>query len=143
MPKSKAGTISRRGADSRRFEEVKGSAQIVKDAVALLDERLAAGIQRPNNCNSGSASKGASTLPTAATRYNDFRPMPNEGIALLNDRLDEMRLQENFDLVQERVERSHDLVDVAVELVNGRVSRNTGLRRKALHPGNDPVRGQS
>ena len=38
--------------------------------------------------------------------------------ALLNDRSDEMRLQENFQLDQKLVEGSHDLVDVAVELVN-------------------------
>jgi len=39
-------------------------------------------------------------------------------IALLNDRLDEMRSQENFQLVRKLVEWSHDLVDVAGELVN-------------------------
>jgi hypothetical protein len=78
MPKSKAGAANRRGVDSRRFEEVsKNSGQIVKDAAALLDEELAAG-RRPNKCNSGSASKGASTLPTSATPYNDFRPMPTK-----------------------------------------------------------------
>jgi hypothetical protein len=46
MPKSKAGAANRRGADSRRFEEVsRSSAQIAKDAAALLDDELAAGIQ--------------------------------------------------------------------------------------------------
>jgi hypothetical protein len=46
MPKSKAGTANRKGADFRRFEEIgKSPAQIVKDAAALLDEELAAGIE--------------------------------------------------------------------------------------------------
>ena len=44
-----------------------------------------------------------------------FQANAHEVIALLNDRLDEMRSQENFELVQKLVERSHDL---AVELVN-------------------------
>ena len=40
--------------------------------------------------------------------------------ALFNDRSDEMRSQEYVQLDQKLVERGHDLVDVAVELVNSR-----------------------
>ena len=116
----------------------------MKDAVALLDERLAAGIQATKQLQQRFRKQGRRIDPAdCGDALQRFQADAHEGIALLNDRLDEMRSQENFDLVQERVERSHDLVDVAVELVNGRVSRNTGLRRKALHPGNDSVRGQS
>src|SRR5215469_3675572 len=144
MPKPKAGTTNRRSAKSSRFEDVsKSSAQIVKDAAALLDEELAAGITAAKQVQQRFRKEGRIDPADFGDALQRFQADAHEVIALLNDRLDEMRSQENFELVQERVERSHDLVDVAVELVNGRVSRNTGLRRKALHPGNDSVRGQS
>ena len=119
MPKSKAGTANRRGADSRRFEQVsKSSAQIVKDAATLLDEELAAGIQAAKQVQQRFRKQGRIDPADFSDALRRFQADAHEVIGLLNDRLGEMRSQENFQLVQKLVERSQDLVDVAVELVN-------------------------
>ena len=44
--------------------------------------------------------------------------MRTRSFTLLNDRRNEMRSQENFDVVKNLVNRSHDMVDLAVEMVN-------------------------
>ena len=119
MPKSKAGTANRRGADPRRFEEVsKSPAQIVKDAAALLDEKLAAGIEAAKQVQQRFRKQGRIDPADFSDALKPFQADGHEVIALLNDRLDEMRSQENFQLVRKLVEWSHDLVDVAGELVN-------------------------
>jgi hypothetical protein len=128
MPKSKAGTAgqrsdakgNRRSPNASRFEEVsKNSAQIVKDAAALLDEELAAGIQAAKQVQQRFRKEGRIDPADFSDALQRFQADAHEVIALLNDRLNEMRSQENFEVVQKLVERSHDLVDVAVELVNG------------------------
>src|SRR5215469_17628471 len=116
MPKPKAGTTNRRSAKSSRFEDVsKSSAQIVKDAAALLDEELAAGITAAKQVQQRFRKEGRIDPSDFSDALQRFQANAHEVIALLNDRLDEMRSQENFELVQKLVERSHDL---AVELVN-------------------------
>jgi hypothetical protein len=119
MPKSKARTANRRGADSRRCEEISNSsAQVVKDAAALLDEELAAGIQTAKQVQQRFRKRGRIDPADFSDALQRFQADAHEVIGLLNDRLDEMRSQENFQLVRKLVQRSHDLVDVAVELVN-------------------------
>lgn len=128
MPKSKAGNAgqqsglkgNRRTANSGRFEEIsKSTAQIVKDAAALLDEELAAGVNAAKQAQQRFRKEGRIDPAEFRDALQRFQADAHEVIALLNDRLDEMRSQENFELVEKLVERSHDLVDVAVELVNG------------------------
>jgi len=120
MPKSKAGTANRRNRNSRRLEEVsKSSAQIVKDAAALLDEELAAGIQAAKQVQQRFRKEGRIDPADFSDALSRFQADAHEVIALLNDRLNEMRSDENFKLVKKLIDRSHDLVDVAVEVVNG------------------------
>jgi hypothetical protein len=120
MPKAKAKTASRRSANSGRFEEVsKSSAQIVKDAAALLDEELAAGIQAAKQVQQRFRKEGRIDPADFSDALQRFQADAHEVIALLNERLNEMRSDQNFELVKKLVDRSHDLVDVAVELVNG------------------------
>src|SRR5215467_12958356 len=119
MPKAKAGTGNRRSANSGRFEEVsKSTAQIVKDAAALLDEELAAGVKAAKQVQQRFRKEGRIDPADFADALQRFQADAHEVIALLNDRLNEMRSDENFQLVKKLVDRSHDLVDVAVELVN-------------------------
>jgi hypothetical protein len=128
MPKSKPGNTSqrsdaksnRRSANSGRFEEVsKSSAQIVKDAAALLDEELAAGIQAAKQVQQRFRKEQRIDPADFSDALQRFQADAHEVIGLLNDRLNEMRSQENFQPVQKLLERSHDLVDLAVELVTG------------------------
>lgn len=128
MPKSKSGNAtqraaakgSSRGANSGRFEEVsKSSAQIVKDAAALLDEELAAGIQAAKQVQQRFRRGGRIDPADFGDALQRFQADAHEVITLLNDRLNEMRSDENYKMVKKLIDRSHDLVDVAVEMVNG------------------------
>jgi hypothetical protein len=120
MPKAKAGTANRRSANSGRFEEVsKSTAQIVKDAAALLDEELAAGITAAKQVQQRFRKEGRINPADFGDALQRFQADAHEVIALLNDRLNEMRTDENYQIVKKLVDRSHDLIDVAVDLVNG------------------------
>ena len=120
MPKAKAGSANRRSANSGRLEEVsKSTAQIVKDAAALLDEELAAGITAAKQVQQRFRKEGRIDPADFGDALQRFQADAHEVIALLNDRLNEMRSDENYQVVKKLVDRSHDLVDVAVELVNG------------------------
>jgi hypothetical protein len=120
MPKAKAGSTNKRSAKSGRLEEVsKSTAQIVKDAAALLDEELAAGITAAKQVQQRFRKEGRIDPADFGDALQRFQADAHEVIALLNDRLNEMRSDENYQVVKKLVDRSHDLVDVAVELVNG------------------------
>jgi hypothetical protein len=120
MPKAKAGSTKKRSANSGRLEEVsKSTAQIVKDAAALLDEELAAGITAAKQVQKRFRKEGRIDPADFGDALQRFQADAHEVIALLNDRLNEMRSDENYQVVKKLVDRSHDLVDVAVELVNG------------------------
>ena len=81
MPKSQGKTSqrsdrkdNRKGAGSARFEGIsKSTAQIVKDAAALLDEELAAGIVAANQVQR----RFRKDIPrTSAKHCRGFRPTP-------------------------------------------------------------------
>jgi len=84
MPKSKGKTSqrsdrkdNRKGAASARFEGIsKRTAQIAKDAAALLDEELAAGIVAANRVRGVSARIDGLIPRTSAKHCRGFRPTP-------------------------------------------------------------------
>jgi hypothetical protein len=128
MPKSKTqGTApgsytssGKKAADPGRLDQIsRSTSQIVKDAAALLDEELAAGIVTANQVQQRFRKEGRIDARDFSSALQRFQTDAHEVIRLLNDRLNEMRSQENFDLVKNLVDRSHDMVDLAVELVNG------------------------
>jgi len=128
MPKSKAGTAGqrsnatgdKRGANSGRFEAVsKSTAQIVQDAAALLDEELATGIKAAKQVQQRYRREQRVDPADFSEALQRFQADAHEVIGLLNDRLNDMRSEENYQIVRKLVDRSHDLVDLAVELVNG------------------------
>jgi hypothetical protein len=116
--KSKAGG-GRKSATSGRLEEMSNStAQIVKDAAALLDQELAAGIVAANQVQRRFRDEGRVDPKDFNVALQRFQANAHEVIRLLNERLDDMRSNENFATVRSLMDRSHDVVDLAVELVN-------------------------
>ena len=83
------------------------------------DEELAAGIVAANQVQKRFRQERRIDAGDFSNALQKFQADAHEVIQLLNDRLNEMRSQENFDLVKSLVDRSHDMVDLAVELVNG------------------------
>ena len=138
MPKSKVQDTAQRSDASRnrksgRLDDVsKSTAQIVKDAAALLDEELAAGIVAANQVQKRLRKEGRVDPQDFSSALQRFQADAHEVIKLLNDRLNDMRSQENFDLVKNLVNRSHDMVDIAVELVNGSAEIATQLANSPI-----------
>jgi len=141
MPKSKATGSPGRGKTDRnsknstsgRFEGVgKSTAQIVKDAAALLDEELAAGIVAANQVQRRFRKEGRIDPADFSNALQRFQADAHEVITLLNDRLNDMRSQENFEVVQSLVNRSHDMVDLAVEMVNSSAEIATQLANSPI-----------
>ena len=123
MAKSKAqagvSSAGRKNASAKRLEQAsKSTAQIVQDAAALLDEELAAGIVAANQVQQRFRKEGRIDPRDFSGALQRFQANAHEVITLLNDRLDEMRSDENMTVVKNLVARSHDMVDLTVEMVN-------------------------
>lgn len=141
MPKAKVqntargegGNRVRKGADPGRLNRVsKSTAQIVKDAAALLDEELAAGIVAANQVQQRFRKERRVDPRDFSDALQRFQADAHEVIKLLNDRLNDMRSQENFDLVENLIDRSHDMVDLAVEMVNSSAEIATQLANSPI-----------
>lgn len=141
MPKPKgndkvgAGKTSRnpKNAFSGRFEQMsKSTSQIVKDAAALLDEELAAGVVAANQVQKRFRKEGRVDPADFSDALQRFQADAHEVITLLNDRLNDMRSDENFEVVKNLVNRSHDMVDLAVEMVNSSAEVATQLANSPI-----------
>ncbi len=139
MPRSKEHNNQRTSANrgpkrsSGRFEAIsQSSAQIVKDAAALLDQELAEGIVAANQVQKRFREERRIDPADFSNALQRFQADAHEVIQLLNDRLNDMRSQENSDLVKNLLDRSHDLVDLAVELVTGSAEIATQLAQSPI-----------
>lgn len=140
MPKSKnkskaQSTDASRGKQrkSQRFDDIsKSTSQIVKDAAALLDEELAAGIVAARQVQERFRKEQRIDPADFSDALQRFQADAHEVISLLNQRLNEMRSDENFEVVQKLVSRSHDVVDLAVEMVNGSAEIATKLLNSSI-----------
>jgi hypothetical protein len=104
----------------------------VKDAAALLDEELAAGTLASKQVQGRFRQERRVDQADFSDALQRFQADAHEVITLLNDRLNDMRSQENFALVKNLVNRSHDMVDIAVDMVNSSAE-------VATHLANSPI----
>jgi len=98
----------------------------------LLDEELAAGIVAANRVQRRFRKDRRVDPADFSKALQRFQTDAHEVITLLNDRLSEMRSQENFEVVKNLVDRSHDMVDLAVELGQWQ-RRNGNSARELVH----------
>lgn len=127
-----------RGSGDRRKAGLgsigRSSAQIVKEAAALLDEELAAGIvaakqvqrrfQRDRHIDPGDFKKV----------LEKFQVDAHEVVGLLDEQFSEARLKENSQIVRRLLRNTHDVVDLAVEVVHMGVEIADQLARANLKP---------
>ena len=151
MPKSKARDDnprqnpagSRKGTGSARLEEAsRSTAKIVQDAAALLDEELAAGIVAAGKVQQRFRDERRIDPQDFSSALQRFQADAHEVLKLLNDRLGEMRSDENFQVVRNLFDRSHDMVDLAVELVNSSAEVATQLANSPIVKENLGSRGK-
>ena len=121
------------GATSGRLNQIsKSTAQIVKDAAALLDEEVAAGIVAAKQMQRRFQKERRIDPTDFKGALEKFQGDAHEVINLLNDRLADMRLQENFELIKRFVEKTHDVVDLAAEFVNSSAEIVNQLTKSSL-----------
>lgn len=120
---AKRGPVRRRarGAESRsdQFKGIsRAGSQIVRDAAALLDEEIAAGIVAARNVQQRFQKQRQVDPADLKDALQRFQGDAHEVVSLLNDQFTELRAEENAELVKRMVTNAHDLVDVVVGVVN-------------------------
>src|SRR5215467_8897163 len=109
----------RPSARSPRLDSIsRNTSQIVKDAAALLDEEVAAGIVAARRMQQRFQKERRIAPSDFQDALQKFQADAHEVISLLNDQISEIRSEENVQLAKRMVSRTHDVVDLAVELVN-------------------------
>jgi hypothetical protein len=105
--------------NARRFEQIgKSSAQIVQDAAALLDEEVAAGIVAAKKMQERFQKERRIDPSDFKDALQRFQGDAHEVINLLNQQVGQLRSEENAEVVTGLVNKSHDLLDLVVGLVN-------------------------
>lgn len=126
MPGRKSSPASRRAGKSKhssrnakRLNRISGStSQIVKQAAALLDEEVAAGVVAARKMQQRFRKERRVDPADFKEALQKFQGDAHEVVHLLNGQVDEMRSGENSALVKRLLSHSHDILDLAVEFVN-------------------------
>ena len=112
-------TRGRTDTGGARLQQIsKGSSQIVKDAAALLDEEMAAGILAAKQMQQRFRKEKRIDPGDFREALQKFQGHAHEVINQLNERLSETSAQENAELIGHFVTNTHDLLDLTVEMVN-------------------------
>ena len=110
---------SRTGGNPARVKQIsKSTAQIVKDAAALLDEEVAEGIVAARQMQQRFRKERRIDANDFNQALQKFQGDAHELITNFNDQLGELRSEENADLMKRLVSNTHDVVDLTVEMVN-------------------------
>ena len=125
MPGRKSSPASRRAGNStssqntKRLNQISSStSQIVKQAAALLDEEVAAGIVAARNMQQRFRKERRVDPADFKEALQRFQCDAHEVVNLLNGQVDEVRSNENSALMKRLLSHSHDILDLAVEFVN-------------------------
>lgn len=124
MPGRKSSLPSRRSAvsgdsNARRLKQISNNtAQIVKEAAALLDEEVAAGIVAARRVQQRFKKERRVDSADFKEALQKFQNDAHDVVNLLSSQVDEFRSDENSALIKRLVANSHDMLDLAVEFVN-------------------------
>jgi hypothetical protein len=117
---SSAGHSSSKGSSSSKRIKAIGSntADIVKEAAALLDEEVAAGIVAARKVQRRFREENRIDSSDFEEVLQKFRGDAHDIVNLLNDRMGDLRSEQSAALMKRFVSNSHDILDLAVESVN-------------------------
>jgi hypothetical protein len=94
------------------------SSQIVKEAAALLDEEIAAGIIAAKKMQQRFEKERRLDPADFKQALHRFQNDAHEVVNVLNDQIAELRSDENAELATRLVNNTHDLLDLIVAVVN-------------------------
>jgi len=126
MAKKKAGTragttgkAARSIAKPARIKQIsEASAQIVKEAAALLDEEMAAGVVAAKKMQQRFDKERRIDPSDFSEALQRLQSDGHEVVNLLNDQIAELRSEENAAIMKRLTNNAHDLLDLSVGLVN-------------------------
>jgi hypothetical protein len=95
----------------------KATSQIVREAALLLDEEMAAGIVAAQRLQQGFNKDGSISSADLNEAVQRFQANANEVLNLLNEQFNNLRSEDNVQLVSSLLQNSHDLVNFVVEMV--------------------------
>jgi len=105
-------------ARAERFRQIsKSGSQIVRDAAVLLDEEIAAGIVAAKQMQQRFQKERRVDPADFKALIQKFQGDAHEVVNLFSDQLSQLRSAENAELVNNLVRRSHDILDLATEVV--------------------------
>lgn len=131
-PKQGKGKAAAEATTARAGEITDNSSEIVKEAASLLEEEVAAGIvaakrvqQRLQNERRVDPADFKDSVTRLQTQAHDV-------VNQFSSQLSDAKLKENVELLQRLVSNSHDLVDLAVEMLNTNAELADQLARSEL-----------
>jgi hypothetical protein len=107
------------GRDKARLGKIgRSSAQIVREAAALLDEELAAGIVAAKQVQQRFQKDRHIDPRDFKKALEKFQRDAHEVVGLLDEQFSELRSKDNSEFAGRLLRNAHGVVDLAVELVN-------------------------
>jgi hypothetical protein len=127
---------AKRGSSSTRIKDISNSsAQIVKDAAALLDQEVSAGIVAARQMQRRFQKERRIDPSDFKGALEKFQGDAHQMVNSLNDRFEELGSQQSARLIQRLVNHTHDVLDLAVEMVNVGAEIANQLAQSNLKPG--------
>ena len=106
------------GSTARLGAVTESSSQIVKEAASLLEEEVAAGIVAAKQVQERLQRERRVDPADFKESVTRLQAQAHDVVNQFSSQLSDPKLQENVDLLQRFVSNSHDLVDLAVEMLN-------------------------
>jgi hypothetical protein len=134
--RAKAESGSKRGASSaNRIKDLSNSsAGIVREAFALLDQEVSAGIVAAKQMQRRFQKERRVDPGDFTEALDKFQGDAHQIVSTLNDRFGELGSDQNSRLVKRLVNNTHDVLDLAVEMVSVGAEIADQLARSNLKP---------
>jgi hypothetical protein len=117
--KASARSSATREKRSAQFKQIsKSSSQIVRDAAVLLDDEIAAGIVAAKQVQQRFQKERRIDPDDFKDTLKRFQGDAHEVVNLLDGQFAELRSDENAEIVKRLTDNAHNLLDLAVELIN-------------------------
>ncbi|HEY0794143.1 MAG TPA: hypothetical protein VGD64_00025 [Acidisarcina sp.] len=130
---SRVGKASSR--QTGRMEKIsRDTSSIVKNAAALLDEEIASGIVAAKQVQDRFKKERRIDPEDFKTSLQKFQVDAHEVLTLAGDRVEEAGSKENSELARKFLGHSHDVLDLAVEMVNIGAELSNQLLQKTVKP---------
>ena len=112
-------TDSKVSAQSSRIKNAtRNATSIVRDAAEILDEEVASGIVAARQVQQRFRKSRTIDPKDFETALQKFNTDAHELLTLVGNQVDEMGSKQNSELTRKLMGRTHDVLDLAVEMIN-------------------------